>query len=69
MKRKISLALVLVLLMSLVCALPANAASYKLFDAVTVEHKAEVVAPRSYQDYTVTVADTLPEGVHCERFH
>ncbi len=30
MKRKISLALVLVLLMSLVCALPANAASYKL---------------------------------------
>jgi len=42
---------------------------YKLFDAVTVEHKAEVVAPRSYQDYTVTVADTLPEGVHCERFH
>ena len=46
-----------------------NAASYKLFDAVTVEHKAEVVTPRSYQDYTVTVADTLPEGVHCERFH
>lgn len=46
-----------------------NAPAYKLFDAVTVEHKAEVVAPRSYQDYTVTVADTLPEGVHCERFH
>ena len=46
-----------------------NAPAYKLFDAVTVAHKAEVVAPRSYQDYTVTVADTLPEGVHCERFH
>lgn len=46
-----------------------NAPAYKLFDAVTVEHKAEMVAPRSYQDYTVTVADTLPEGVHCERFH
>ena len=46
-----------------------NAPAYKLFDAVTVAHKAEVVAPRSYQDYTVTVANTLPEGVHCERFH
>ncbi len=46
-----------------------NAPAYKLFDAVTVAHKSEVVAPRSYQDYTVTVADTLPEGVHCERFH
>ena len=46
-----------------------NAPAYKLFDAVTVAHKAEVVAPRSYQDYTVTVADTLPEGVHCERFN
>ena len=46
-----------------------NAPAYKLFDAVTVAHKAEVVAPRSYRDYTVTVADTLPEGVHCERFH
>ena len=46
-----------------------NAPAYKLFDAVTVAHMAEVVAPRSYQDYTVTVANTLPEGVHCERFH
>ena len=46
-----------------------NAPAYKLFDAVTVAHKPEVIAPRSYQDYTVTVADTLPEGVHCERFH
>ena len=36
-----------------------NAPAYKLFDAVTVAHKAEVVAPRSYQDYTVTVADTM----------
>lgn len=46
-----------------------NAPAYKLFDTVTVAHKAEVVAPRSYRDYTVTVADTLPEGVHCERFN
>ena len=46
-----------------------NAPSYKLFDAVKVQRKAEVVAPRSYQDYTVTVADTLPDGVTCERFN
>lgn len=44
-----------------------NAPSYKLFDAVTVAHKDGIAVPRSYQDYTVTVADTLPEGVHCER--
>ena len=44
-----------------------NAPSYKLFDAVTVARKEGVQIPRSYRDYTVTVADTLPEGVHCER--
>lgn len=44
-----------------------NAPSYKLFDAVTVARKDGVTVPRSYRDYTVTVADTLPEGVHCER--
>ena len=44
-----------------------NAPSYKLFDAVTVERKDGVVAPRKYSDYTVTVAETLPEGVTCER--
>ena len=44
-----------------------NAPSYKLFDAVNVAHKDGIAVPRSYQDYTVTVADTLPEGVHCER--
>ena len=44
-----------------------NAPSYKLFDAVTVARKEGVTVPRSYRDYTVTVADTLPESVHCER--
>lgn len=44
-----------------------NAPSYKLFDTVTVARKEGVTVPRSYRDYTVTVADTLPEGVHCER--
>lgn len=46
-----------------------NAPSYKLFDAVTVQRKEGVIAPRSYHDYTVTVADALPDGVSCERFH
>lgn len=44
-----------------------NAPSYKLFDTVTVARKEGITVPRSYRDYTVTVADTLPEGVHCER--
>lgn len=44
-----------------------NAPSYKLFDAVQVERNPDVTAPRSYRDYTVTVAETLPEGVTCER--
>lgn len=44
-----------------------NAPAYKLFDAVQVQRNADVIAPRSYRDYTVTVAETLPEGVACER--
>ena len=44
-----------------------NAPAYKLFDSVTVERKHDVAAARNYSDYTVTVADTLPEGVTCER--
>ena len=44
-----------------------NAPAYKLFDSVTVQRKPDVDAARSYRDYTVTVADTLPEGVTCKR--
>ncbi len=44
-----------------------NAPSYKLFDAVSVKKKNENEIPRRYQDYCVTVSDSLPEGVHCER--
>ena len=44
-----------------------NAPAYKLFDAVQVQRNADVIAPRNYRDYTVTVAETLPEGVTCER--
>ena len=44
-----------------------NAPSYKLFDAVTVTRNDPTLPARSYRDYTVTVAKTLPEGVTCER--
>lgn len=44
-----------------------NAPSYKLFESVRIERKPEVVVARQYSDYTVTVADALPEGVRCER--
>lgn len=44
-----------------------NAPAYKLFDSVTVERKDWSKPARSYSDYTVTVAETLPEGVTCER--
>lgn len=44
-----------------------NAPAYKLFDAVQVTRKEGVTVPRTYQDYTVTVADTLPAGVTCLR--
>lgn len=44
-----------------------NAPSYKLFDAVTVSRNDSVDVPRSYRDYTVTVAENIPDGVTCER--
>ena len=44
-----------------------NAPAYKLFDAVQVQRKADVIAPRSYHDYTVYVSEDLPEGITCER--
>lgn len=45
-----------------------NAPAYKLFDTVKVAHKPDVVAPRSYSDYTVEVDEAaLPAGVTCIR--
>lgn len=44
-----------------------NAPAYKLFDAVQIQRKADVIAPRSYHDYTVSVSEDLPEGITCER--
>lgn len=44
-----------------------NAPSWKLFDSVKVERKEGVETPRKYSDYTVSVDETLPEGVTCQR--
>lgn len=45
-----------------------NAPAYKLFDTVSVKRKEDVIAPRSYGDYIISVADDkLPEGVSCMR--
>lgn len=44
-----------------------NAPAYKLFELVKVKRNPDVAVPRAYEDYTVTVADTLPEGVSCKR--
>ncbi len=45
-----------------------NAPAYKLFDTVKIAHKPDVVAPRSYSDYTVEVNEAaLPAGVTCIR--
>ncbi len=43
-----------------------NAPAHKLFDLIKVERNADVITPRSYGDYTVTVdLAHLPEGVTC----
>lgn len=45
-----------------------SAPAYKLFDLVRAERKADVVTPRAYSDYTVTVEEEmLPNGVSCVR--
>lgn len=45
-----------------------NAPAYKLFDTISVKRKEGVIAPRSYSDYEVKVAeDKVPEGVSCTR--
>ena len=44
-----------------------NAPAYKLFDAVKVARKDDVVAPRSYSDYLVSVEQSeIPQGVTVE---
>lgn len=41
-----------------------NAPAHRLFDAVTVTRKPEIVAPRHFSDYTVSIGQ-MPEGVTC----
>ncbi len=44
------------------------APAWKLFDAVKVERKPDVLAPRAYSDYAVSVDESaLPAGVACIR--
>ena len=44
------------------------APAWKLFDTVTVTKNPDVITPRSYADYTVTVNHSaLPSGVTCTR--
>ena len=44
------------------------APAWKLFDTVSVTRKADVISPRAYSDYTVTVDEAaLPAGVTCTR--
>lgn len=41
-----------------------NAPAHRLFDAVTVTRKPEVVTPRHFSDYTVSIGQ-MPDGVTC----
>lgn len=44
------------------------APAYKLFELVKAERKDGITAPRSYEDYTITVDEAhLPSGVTCTR--
>ena len=40
-----------------------NAHAHKLFERIIVEKKDDVELPRAFTDYTVTVGDSMPEGV------
>ncbi len=40
-----------------------NAPSHILFDKITVEKKPEVIAPRAFTDYVITVDSEMPDGV------
>ena len=45
-----------------------NAPAYKLFDLVKAQRNPDVVAPRAYSDYQLSVEeDKLPDGVTCIR--
>lgn len=46
-----------------------NAPAHKLFESVHVKKTDNVITPRSYADYEVTVDESFPEGVHCQRMN
>ena len=41
------------------------APAHKLFELVHVRRAENVLTPHAYSDYTVSVEDSLPEGVSC----
>lgn len=43
-----------------------NAPAHVLFDKIKVEKKPDVTAPRCFDDYTITVDETMPNGVSFE---
>ena len=40
-----------------------NAPAHVLFDTIKVERHADVITPRSFADYTITVDEVMPQGV------
>ena len=47
-----------------------NAPAHKLFDLIRVQRKDDIIYPRAYSDYTVSVdLDKLPKGVQCIRMN
>lgn len=45
-----------------------NAPAYKLFESVKIQRKPDVVTPRAFADYEITVSETeVPAGVTCIR--
>lgn len=44
-----------------------NAPSYRLFEGVKIERRPDVLVPRKYDDYIVSVDESLPQGVTCQR--
>ena len=40
-----------------------NASSHILFDKIIVEKNSNIIVPRKFTDYTITVNKAMPEGV------
>lgn len=44
-----------------------NAPAHELFEHVRIERNGDIVAPRSFRDYFITVDETTPDGVTLKR--